>query len=157
MGNSSSEFLKFLGMMSGPSEEEKMGLMEMKEARKEMAINRREVISEKNERDRVAILREAAKRRGYEKRNLSAGRCGKCGELLVSMRRHDFRTCSCEGAYVDGGWNHGRFGGSVFPAFVEAWFNKFNHIFVVIEAYEERDDAIQFDGFPALDSQRKDK
>jgi hypothetical protein len=29
--------------------------------------------------------------------------CLKCGDIIVSMHRHDFKFCSCEAVGVDGG------------------------------------------------------
>ena len=44
---------------------------------------------------------------------LNQGHCGKCGELIVSRHRHDFVTCKCGAASVDGGNSYLRRCGSV--------------------------------------------
>lgn len=33
----------------------------------------------------------------------NAAKCNKCGEVIESTNRHDFRRCSCGAIYVDGG------------------------------------------------------
>ena len=33
-------------------------------------------------------------------------RCIKCGDVIESKHRHDFKTCSCGGCSVDGGKNY---------------------------------------------------
>lgn len=33
----------------------------------------------------------------------NAAKCLKCGEIVESKHRHDFRSCSCGGVTVDGG------------------------------------------------------
>lgn len=39
-------------------------------------------------------------------------KCKKCGEILESKHRHDFRMCSCENqTFVDGGQDYRRAGG----------------------------------------------
>jgi hypothetical protein len=145
MGSSSSEFLELVKMIRGatiPIDEEPA---------------KREVVSEEKEPERADILRKTAERRGYEMRYLSSGRCGKCGELMVSTHRHDFVGCPCGGAYVDGGWDYGKYGGAVHPAFVEGYFDpKGGRLVFMIEPYTEKDNAIKFEGFPALDSQKKE-
>lgn len=40
----------------------------------------------------------------------NAARCNGCGEVLESVHRHDFRTCSCGGLMVDGGKDYIRRG-----------------------------------------------
>jgi ssDNA-binding Zn-finger/Zn-ribbon topoisomerase 1 len=40
-------------------------------------------------------------------RRVNAARCKKCGQVLVSLRRHDFVQCGC-GEYVDGGFDYSR-------------------------------------------------
>ena len=39
-------------------------------------------------------------------------KCLKCGDVIESTFRHDFRTCSCEACFVDGGHDYQRFGGN---------------------------------------------
>lgn len=41
------------------------------------------------------------------------GKCGKCGDVIVSRHRHDFVRCSCGAAAVDGGLEYLRRVGSV--------------------------------------------
>ena len=36
----------------------------------------------------------------------NAIRCKKCGEVIVSTYRHDFKTCSCGSCAVDGGFDY---------------------------------------------------
>ena len=36
--------------------------------------------------------------------------CLKCGDTIQSMYRHDFKKCSCENIFVDGGEDYFRFG-----------------------------------------------
>ena len=39
-------------------------------------------------------------------------KCLKCNDILVSYRRHDYKTCSCSNeTMVDGGLDYGRYGG----------------------------------------------
>lgn len=42
------------------------------------------------------------------KRN--AARCKKCGDVIESTYRHDFKKCSCGGIMVDGGKDYLRSG-----------------------------------------------
>lgn len=42
----------------------------------------------------------------------NAAKCAKCGDVIESMHRHDFKTCSCESIFVDGGKEYIRCGGS---------------------------------------------
>jgi len=37
-------------------------------------------------------------------------KCGKCGDVLFSRARHDFRKCTCEETFVDGGFDYLRVG-----------------------------------------------
>jgi len=39
------------------------------------------------------------------------GRCAKCGDVVESTFRHDFRWCSCGAIFVDGGTDYLRRGG----------------------------------------------
>jgi hypothetical protein len=38
--------------------------------------------------------------------------CKKCGDTLVSRHRHDFKSCSCDACFVDGGLDYMRVGGN---------------------------------------------
>ena len=46
---------------------------------------------------------------------INSGKCTKCGEILVSVHRHDFRTCRCDESFIDGGFDYRRCGGSIVP------------------------------------------
>jgi hypothetical protein len=39
-------------------------------------------------------------------------RCRKCGDVVESLTRHDFRACRCGAIFVDGGQDYFRAGGS---------------------------------------------
>lgn len=41
----------------------------------------------------------------------NAVKCLDCGETIVSYHRHDYKTCSCDNAMVDGGTAYTRYGG----------------------------------------------
>jgi hypothetical protein len=41
--------------------------------------------------------------------------CPKCLDILYSRARHDFRMCSCDSVYIDGGFEYMRYGGDVEP------------------------------------------
>lgn len=41
----------------------------------------------------------------------NAVKCLECGETIVSYYRHDYKTCSCDNAIVDGGTSYERYGG----------------------------------------------
>ena len=43
---------------------------------------------------------------------VNKARCKKCGDVIESKHRHDFRTCKCEAIFVDGGKDYIRRGGS---------------------------------------------
>lgn len=42
---------------------------------------------------------------------ITAIECPKCGYIMFSRARHDFRYCPCENVFVDGGLDYLRFGG----------------------------------------------
>lgn len=42
-------------------------------------------------------------------------RCPECNDWIWSKHRHDFRHCSCESCFVDGGRDYLRYGGIVQP------------------------------------------
>lgn len=44
-------------------------------------------------------------------KKLNRIKCAKCGEIIVSMHRHDFVTCSCGSVSVDGGNDYCRYVG----------------------------------------------
>lgn len=39
-------------------------------------------------------------------------RCKKCGDVIESTYRHDFKGCSCKSVFVDGGTTYLRRGGN---------------------------------------------
>ncbi len=41
----------------------------------------------------------------------NAAKCLKCGDIIESTFRHDFRYCSCRAIFVDGGLDYLRRGG----------------------------------------------
>ena len=43
--------------------------------------------------------------------------CPGCGEIIYSRARHDFRACSCEMCFIDGGFDYIRTGGDVGKVF----------------------------------------
>jgi hypothetical protein len=43
-----------------------------------------------------------------KRRRLNAIKCGECDEIIVSLYRHDFFTCSCGATSVDGGDDYQR-------------------------------------------------
>ncbi len=38
-------------------------------------------------------------------------RCKKCNDVIISLYTHDFKFCSCETCFVDGGFDYYRIGG----------------------------------------------
>lgn len=40
----------------------------------------------------------------------NALKCLKCGDILESKHRHDYKTCSCDNAMIDGGLDYQRWG-----------------------------------------------
>jgi len=44
------------------------------------------------------------------RRNVTGIRCGNCGSDIVSLSRHDFRSCKCKACYIDGGFDYSRVG-----------------------------------------------
>ena len=44
---------------------------------------------------------------------IRAFKCGKCGDIIFSRARHDFRECSCGGIFIDGGFDYRRWGGEL--------------------------------------------
>jgi len=38
-------------------------------------------------------------------------KCLKCGDIIQSYHRHDFKWCSCENVFIDGGNDYMRYGG----------------------------------------------
>ena len=38
-------------------------------------------------------------------------KCLKCGDIIESMHRHDFKWCSCKSVFIDGGDDYTRCGG----------------------------------------------
>lgn len=43
----------------------------------------------------------------------NAIKCKKCGDVIESKTRHDFKECSCKACYVDGGLDYCRVGGKL--------------------------------------------
>ena len=39
---------------------------------------------------------------------VSAIKCGKCGDVIFSRAKHDYRVCSCGAVAVDGGFDYFR-------------------------------------------------
>lgn len=37
---------------------------------------------------------------------INAAKCNECGEVKISLHRHDFRTCKCGNISVDGGTDY---------------------------------------------------
>ena len=50
----------------------------------------------------------------------NAARCRKCGDIIVSTYRHDFRECHCGAIFVDGGHDYLRRGGNL--EYFEDWY-----------------------------------
>jgi hypothetical protein len=40
-------------------------------------------------------------------------KCLKCGDVIQSMFRNDFRWCSCRNIFIDGGNDYLRYGGNI--------------------------------------------
>jgi hypothetical protein len=43
-------------------------------------------------------------------KKLNRAKCAKCGDIIVSRHRHDFKSCSCEEIHIDGGNDYCRGG-----------------------------------------------
>lgn len=41
---------------------------------------------------------------------MNASKCLECGDVIRSIHRHDFRSCTCENIFVDGGEDYRRIG-----------------------------------------------
>lgn len=52
--------------------------------------------------------------------------CRNCGDILKSVHRHDFKSCSCGSISVDGG-----------TAYIKRSFKKYGDIIELSETYEE--------------------
>ena len=51
---------------------------------------------------------------GLEQIVYSTATCKKCGDVLVSLNRHDYKTCGCDNkTMLDGGTEYQRYGGKV--------------------------------------------
>jgi hypothetical protein len=37
-------------------------------------------------------------------------KCLLCGDIIFSEYTHDFKSCSCDNCFVDGGYSYGRYG-----------------------------------------------
>jgi len=49
---------------------------------------------------------------GLEQIVYSTATCKKCGDVLVSLNRHDYKTCGCDNkTMLDGGTDYQRYGG----------------------------------------------
>jgi len=44
---------------------------------------------------------------------VNAIKCPKCGDIIYSRARHDFRRCSCKNVFIDGGFDYIRVGGDI--------------------------------------------
>lgn len=44
--------------------------------------------------------------------NISGIQCQSCGDVIWSRHAHDFRRCSCEAIFIDGGREYLRCGGN---------------------------------------------
>ena len=42
---------------------------------------------------------------------VNKGKCNRCGDIIESKFRHDFKWCSCDTVFVDGGKDYLRRGG----------------------------------------------
>ena len=42
---------------------------------------------------------------------LWAIKCVYCHDIIFSRARHDFRVCSCDATFIDGGFDYTRYGG----------------------------------------------
>lgn len=42
----------------------------------------------------------------------NAAQCRKCGDIIESKHRHDFKSCTCGAIFVDGGHDYMRRGGN---------------------------------------------
>ena len=49
--------------------------------------------------------------------------CPICKDTIYSRARHDFRTCKCNGIFVDGGFDYLRIGGNKTPEIIEIEIN----------------------------------
>lgn len=45
---------------------------------------------------------------------VKALKCNKCGDIIYSRAIHDSRFCTCEGCFVDGGFDYFKAGGKLF-------------------------------------------
>ena len=43
----------------------------------------------------------------------NVAKCNKCGDIIESTHRHDFKWCSCRSIFVDGGLDYIRRGGEL--------------------------------------------
>jgi len=59
---------------------------------------------------------------------IKALKCPKCGDLVYSRARHDFRSCSCHCVSVDGGFDYCKY--SVKPEYV----NRLEFVDIEVEA-----------------------
>lgn len=46
-------------------------------------------------------------------------KCAKCGDIIQSQYRHDFRWCFCKSIFIDGGDDYCRIGGEFKNILVE--------------------------------------
>lgn len=51
-------------------------------------------------------------------------KCNKCGDVIWSTHRHDFKWCKCHECFVDGGDDYFRYGGGNDYKVVECIFDK---------------------------------
>lgn len=46
---------------------------------------------------------------------INMGYCTVCNQVLLSLHRHDFRSCEGDHGFVDGGLAYFRYGGNIVP------------------------------------------
>jgi len=51
--------------------------------------------------------------------------CRKCGDIIRSVHRHDFRKCVCGAIFVDGGNDYLRLGGDLDAVLIEKKLGQF--------------------------------
>lgn len=66
---------------------------------------------------------------------MNAIRCKKCGDVVQSKHRHDFRYCKCNSVFVDGGEDYGRRGWP--DGNPEDWFEEVTD-FAVIDGHASK-------------------
>lgn len=54
----------------------------------------------------------------HKERTRNRIQCAKCNTVIESLSRHDFKWCSCNSIYVDGGNDYSRMGGDLDDIFI---------------------------------------